>query len=67
MLVKCSPIVISSYRFIQEILKYDNSNPLYLCNASQIFSYYHLKLQIYPKKLKGDNSNPLKLKNYKAN
>ena len=50
MLVKCSPGLILSYRFIQKKMKGENSNPLYQCNASQMFPYCHLKLQIYPKK-----------------
>ena len=45
----------------------DNSNPLYQCNASQMFSYCHLRLQIYQKKkkkkMKGDNLNSFKIKN----
>ena len=42
----------------------ENSNALYQHNASQMFPYCHLKLQIYPKKMKGDNSNPLEIKNH---
>ena len=32
MLVKCSPIVILSYRFIEKKMKDDNSNPLKIKN-----------------------------------
>ena len=33
-------------------MKGENSNPLCQYNASQMFSYCHLKLYIYPKKWK---------------
>ena len=49
MLVKYSPVFILSYRFTEKKMKGENSNPLYQYNASQMFTYCHLKLQIYPK------------------
>ena len=49
MLVKCSPVLILSYRFIQKKMKCENSNLLYQYNARQIFPHCDLKLWIYSK------------------
>ena len=38
MLVKCSPIVILSYRFIEKKMKDDNSNPLKIKNHDWTWS-----------------------------
>ena len=54
MLVKCSPIVISSYTFIQKKLKGDNSNQLYQYNASQMSG-----LKLINKRAHSCNSPPL--------